>query len=116
MMWPGVVSEDGLIPETVLPVQFRAICSQGDAVSPERELMVAVLHEAVADVQRYRAARAREQHKLYLEACEWLNSDDTSWPYSFASLCATLGLSAEGIRDRLLGVGERHREEIPRAA
>ena len=107
MMWPGIVSEDGLVPETVLPVQFRAICSQGDAVSPERELMVAVLHEAVADVQRYRAARGREQQKLYLQACEWLMSDDASWPFSFASLCATLGLSPEGIRDRLLHPSER---------
>lgn len=115
MMWPGVVSEEGLVPETVLPVQFRAICSQGDSVSPERELMVAVLHEAIADVQRYRFAQAREQQKLYLEACEWLNSDDTSWPFSFASLCATLGISPEGIRDRLLDPSERS-SEIRQAA
>jgi hypothetical protein len=115
MMWPGVVSEDGLVPETVLPVQFRAICSQGEAISPERELMVAVLQEAIADVQRYRFAKAREQQKLFSQACEWMSSDDMSWPFSFASLCATLGISAEGIRDRLLGA-ERRREEIPQAA
>lgn len=115
MMWPGVVSEDGLVPESVLPVQFRAICSQGESVSPERELMVAVLHEAIADVQRYRSSRAREQQKLYLEACEWLCSDDTSWPFSFTSLCATLGISPEGIRDRLLDASERG-SEISQAA
>jgi hypothetical protein len=113
-MWPGVVSEDCLLPETVLPVQFRGICSQGESVSPERELMVAVLHEAVADVQRYRSARGREQRKLYLEACEWLTSDDTTWPFSFASLCATLGLSVEGIRERVLAAGDR--QDLPHAA
>ena len=107
MMWPGIVSEEGLAPETVLPIQFRDICSQGDSVSPERELMVAVVHEAVADVLRYRMARGREQQKLFLEACEWLSSDDTSWPFSFASLCATLGLSPDGIRDRLFLAEEK---------
>jgi hypothetical protein len=116
MMWPGVVSEDGLIPEAVLPVQFRDICSQGSAVSPERELMVAVLHEAVADVQRYRSARGREQRKLYVEACQWLTSDDTTWPFSFASLCATLGLSPEGIREGLFLSGEKSGTDIPQAA
>lgn len=115
-MWPGVVSEDGLVPETVLPVQFRGICSQGDAVSPERELMVAVLSEAVADVQRYRFARAREQQKLYSEACEWLGSDDTTWPFSFASLCATLGLSPEGIREALSVPCNKPRADIRQAA
>jgi hypothetical protein len=100
----------------MLPVQFRGLCSQGESVSPERELMVAVLHEAVADVQRYRSARGREQQKLYLEACEWLLSDDTTWPFSFASLCATLGLSPEGIRDRLLTREERLGADISQAA
>jgi hypothetical protein len=116
MMWPGVVSEDGLTPDAVLPVQFRDICSQGNAVSPERELMVAVLHEAVADVLRYRSVRGREQRKLYVEACEWLTSDDTTWPFSFASLCATLGLSPEGIRDGLSLTGEKARTDIRQAA
>ena len=115
MMWPGVVSEDGLAPETMLPVQFRDICSQGEAVSPERELMAAVLHEAVADVQRYRSARGREEQRLYLNACEWLTSDDTTWPFSFASLCATLGLSPEAIREGLLLAGEKT-GDIPQAA
>lgn len=116
MMWPGVVSEDGLLPEMMLPVQFRGVCSQGQAVSPERELMVAVVNEAVADVQRYRSAHKPDQRKLYVEACRWLSSDDTSWPFSFASLCATLALSPEGIRDRLLLPEDRGRSHVRQAA
>lgn len=115
MMWPGVVSEDGLVPDQMLPVQFRGLCSQGESVSPERELMVAVIQEAVADVQRYRSARSREQQKLYRDAREWLISDDTTWPFSFASLCATIGLSPEGIREGILP-GQRECSHVRQAA
>jgi hypothetical protein len=103
-MWPGVLSEDVLTPELMLPVQFQDIWSRMRASSPERELMLAMVSQAVADIQKHRYARRREGQRLYMEAYNWMSSTDTTWSFSFENLCRTLGLAPEALRDELLGV------------
>jgi hypothetical protein len=105
-MWPGVVHEESLEEDLILPIQFRDLWSR---VGPERgedDLAVAVLAEAAADVKRYRFARRRDQQRLYVKAYAWIMSDDLSWPFSFLNLCYTLGLSPEALRESLLDVKE----------
>jgi hypothetical protein len=101
MVWSGVLSEDVLTPELVLPVQFEEIWSRRKAMAPEQELMLAVLGEAAADIRRYRFAPRRDGQRLYWEAYNWMASEDTTWPFSFVNLCAILGLSAEALREEL---------------
>jgi hypothetical protein len=101
-MWSGV-SDDILVPEAALPAQFHDIWHKTRAVSPERALALAVLWEAVLDLDKYRFAQRRRQQRLYWEAYEWVTSDDRSWPYSFANLCDAVGLTVEPVRKELLG-------------
>lgn len=101
-MWSGV-SDDVLVPEAALPTQFADIWHRSRAISPERALTLAVLWEAVLDLQRFRFAIRRRQQRLYWEAYQWVVSDDRSWPYSFANLCDAVNLTPESVRRQLLG-------------
>jgi hypothetical protein len=105
-MWPGVVYEETLDEELLLPVQFRDLWCGIRADGGETDLMVAVLSEAAADIRRYRFARRRDQQRLYVKAYDWIVSEDLSWPFSFLNLCHTLGLSPEALRETLLDVRE----------
>lgn len=100
-MWSNV-PEDVLIPEVAIPSQFRDIWHRSRAISPDRALAIAVLEQAVFDLHKYRFATRRRHQRLYMEAYEWVASDDGSWPYSFVSLCDALDLTPEWLRTRLL--------------
>ena len=101
-MWSGV-SDDILIPEAALPSQFADIWHKSRAISPERALALAVLWEAVLDLEKYRFAARRRQQRLYWEAYDWVTSNDIAWPFSFVNLCDTIGLSPDPVRRQLLG-------------
>src|SRR5215475_16128474 len=100
-MWSGV-SDDILIPEAALPSQFGDIWHKTRAITPERALALAVIWEAVLDLDKYRFAQRRRQQRLYWEAYQWVTSDDRSWPFSFANLCDSLNLTVEPVRKQLL--------------
>jgi hypothetical protein len=101
-MWSGILPEELLIPEPALPAQFHIIWHRSRAISAERALVLAVLWQAVADLQKYRFAARRQQQRLYMEAYEWVASPDHAWPYSFVNLCELLNLNPESLRDELL--------------
>ena len=100
-MWSGV-SDDILVPEAALPAQFADIWHKSRAISPERALALAVLWEAVLDLDKHRFATRRRQQRLYWEAYDWVMSDSRSWPFSFVNLCDQLGLAVEPVRARLV--------------
>jgi hypothetical protein len=101
-MWSGV-SDDILIPEAALPAQFDEIWHKTRAIAPERALALAVMWEAVLDLDKYRFAQRRRQQRLYWEAYQWITANDRSWPFSFVNLCDSIGLTVEPVRKRLLG-------------
>jgi hypothetical protein len=95
--------EEFLPPCILHPVQYRDLWS-GTGTSPERELAAAVLDRAATDLRLYRHARRKRHQRLYLEAYQWVASDDMSWPFAFLSVCHALNVSPEGLRDRLFDV------------
>lgn len=97
--------EEHLPPSILHPVQYRDIWN-GTGWSPERELAAAVLDRAATDLRIYRHARKRRHQRLYVQAYDWVVSDDTSWPFTFLSVCHALEISAEALRERLLDVSE----------
>ena len=100
-MWWGV--QEGLLAnEPALPVQFHDIWHHTCAITPERELALAVLWQAVIDLAKYRFARRRQEQRLYIDAYEWVFSDDETWPYSFVDLCEAFRLTPETVRSRVL--------------
>lgn len=93
-----------IIDDFLLPAQFSRLWHQSRVIAPERLLAVAVLAEAVMDLQRFRFAVSRRQQRLYWEAYEWVASGDFSWPFSFRNLCDGLGLDSDATRADLLSL------------
>jgi hypothetical protein len=68
----------------------------------EVALMYAVLEDAVQCFREQFVSEGHHAQRLGREAEQWLFSEDQQWPFSFANICAVLGLDAEYIRLGLL--------------
>jgi hypothetical protein len=70
--------------------------------------MLAVMENGIATFLRYasdaRTPAKRRARRLFGEAKAWVDSDDVSWPYSFANLCTALGFDAGELRRGLTGL------------
>ncbi|HXQ21365.1 MAG TPA: hypothetical protein VN812_06805 [Candidatus Acidoferrales bacterium] len=96
-----------LQPDTLLPSQYFAALKRKGPHEPERRLAIAVLQDAVDCFQKHLRARERKAHQLFLDAEEWIASDDRSWPFSFENICDLLQINAEYLRRGLLTWKER---------
>jgi hypothetical protein len=67
-------------------------------VDPEKQLMLAVLKDAVMDYKKYR----HKQDRRFRDARKWLFEGDADHVFSFKHICSVFGLSVEKIRGRLL--------------
>lgn len=112
----GMAQEELIAPELTLPVQFRDMWHGPGVGSPERLLAVSVLGQAANELQSFRFARRRQGQRLYMEAYQWVASNDRSWPYAFLNLCDALHLSASRVRGQLLGDAPAALRAMPRAA
>jgi len=89
-------------PDTMTPLQFYDRMFAEASLVPEKRLMLAVLEDAIASFQR-----AFIQPRPPLDDAEdfdveaWLQSDDMSWPFSFASICQALDMEPDYLRTGL---------------
>ena len=102
-MSPVVISDELIASEPALPVQFHDVWHRTRYVSPERALLLAVVWQAVIDLQKYRFATRRRQQRLYMEAYRWAASDDRRWPYAFRNVAELLDVAPDRLRVQLLG-------------
>lgn len=65
-----------------------------------RALMLAVLEDGIACFQGYFFKPSRTNEKLFLEAEEWINSNDDD-VFSFNNICETLGLDPQRLKSGL---------------
>ena len=92
-------------PLTIDPIVAEAFfgsSSRKGPVSAERELMIAVLSDAIECFWKYRKSRAALAIRLYQEAKAWLFADTENHPFSFLNICQTLGLEPSYIRRGIL--------------
>ena len=89
-------------PDLITPEQHRDRVQQERSDQPEIRLMLAILEDAVATYQRFAANESRQNQKLFRDAESWIQSSDTSWPYSFDNICEALKLEPEVMRRGLL--------------
>jgi hypothetical protein len=71
-------------------------------LSPERELIAAVLEEALIDYQRYLSARDGKGMKRFAEAEAWILEKDAEWIFSFINCCDVLGIDPDYLRQGLV--------------
>lgn len=85
-------------PGAVLPSQYSgAPCRQ----EPEQRLMIAVLHDALACLEKHRFATTGRARRLFDEARAWFLADEPEWLFSFEYICGVLDLDSTAVRERL---------------
>ncbi len=83
--------------------QFFGDSNKYAPLKPERELMVAVLADAIECYWKYSASRDGVGLRLYREASDWIFAEDDEQPFSFMNVCDALrfdpGYIRRGLRD-----------------
>ena len=75
----------------------------GQKLSPEEELMRAVLEDAIHCYQKYISSTNRGQKSLWVETQEWIFSYGYSMePFSFETVCEVLKLNPDYLRKGLI--------------
>ena len=69
----------------------------------QKERADGILKQAALDLQRFNGATSALEREFYLDAHQWITSDDCSWPFSFLNVCQTLNLAPETVREEMLG-------------
>ena len=77
---------------------FWARSTPKEFAQPEKELMLAVLADAIWDYQKYFEA----DNSRFRLAQDWLFGEEADRLFSFISICALLNLSSTKIRRQLL--------------
>jgi hypothetical protein len=88
--------------DPIVAEAFFGSSNRKGPVSAERELMIAVLSDAIECFWKYRRSRAALAIRLYQEAKAWLFADTENHPFSFQNICQTLGLEPSYIRRGIL--------------
>ena len=93
-------------PSTLFQSDVLAVYEFGapgkDAKRPEERLMMAVLGDALFCFQRYHKAPDKHGRKIFAEAEHWMQDDSEEWPFSFANICSSLGISPGYLRQQLV--------------
>ena len=75
--------------------------STDEIPTPQTRLAAGVLAQARRDLRRFHGATRSVERELYLDAYDWINSEDFRWPFSFRNVCQILNLSPESVRHEL---------------
>jgi len=87
-----------LAPDLITPDQHRDRIRTEPCDRPEIRLMIAVMEDAVATLQRYACHPSARHQKECEDTLLWIASRDTSWPYSFENVCSALAFEPERVR------------------
>jgi len=88
-------------PDVLTSHNFFKVYRQKGHWGPEERLMFAVLTDAVECFQKYQGGQSRRARVLFAEAAEWIESRDSSWPFSFEQICQALNLNPGYLRTGL---------------
>ncbi|HEY2986311.1 MAG TPA: hypothetical protein VGL11_01200 [Candidatus Binatia bacterium] len=88
--------------DPVLPAQYLETFQRKAYLPPEKELMLAVLEDAVACFQGYARARNVKSKRLFVDAAEWIQEKNTEWLFSFEHICEWLGFDPSYVRAGLI--------------
>ncbi len=105
-----------LEPALVLPEQMYPTRAADASIVPEKQLLLAVLEEAIATFQRYVLDTGRRGRRLFREAETWLLAEEPDWPCSFRNICDALEIDVEYLRRGLLGWRDARRANPEGAA
>ena len=88
--------------ENVLPVQLSEPSPEASPLRGVRTLMAAVLEDAVRCLLEGSRPKSGAHARIRAGAsARWIRSTDTSWPFSFQSICDVLSIDADRLRREL---------------
>lgn len=92
-----------------LPVHELAAIVEPARLPETGELLLcqAVLEQAIHDLDRVQRLTPRRRATESAKLLRWFRSSDVTWPFSFESICATIGLDADAVRAAILVSGPR---------
>jgi hypothetical protein len=83
----------------ILPTQYGAMCRRKLASQGERKLLFAVLEDAIRCYLKHRGGdQLCRTDPDFVEAAQWLSSDEESGPFSFVRVCEALNINADRLR------------------
>lgn len=68
----------------------------------QHDLAAGILSQARRDLRRFNSSKRALGRELFLDAYQWVISEDFSWPLSFRNVCRLLDLSPEEVREEVL--------------
>jgi hypothetical protein len=99
----GTLHRLTLAPDPISGFQYEKVHEAKKGLAEhqaERDLMLAVLEDGIDCFQGYFFKPSRTNQKLFLEAEEWISSNDDG-VFSFNNVCETLGLDPDALRKGL---------------
>lgn len=101
---------DGGAPQPLPVSELAAIVEPAQTpVTAELRLCQAVLEQAMHDLGRVQRLTPRRRATESAKLVRWFRSSDVTWPFSFESICATIGLDADAVRTAILTAPPRRR-------
>lgn len=89
-------------PMTISAISDIQILGVRSRLTPEEELLLAILEDAVICFQKYAFAKDQRGRELFLDAEAWIMSNVNEGLFSFTSVCDHLGVAASYVRQGLL--------------
>jgi hypothetical protein len=101
MEWENGVMGTLLVPDVITPEQFYDSRHDDGAIAPVKRLMMAVLEDALRCFQNNSNAATGPRKRLFAEAEQWLCGETGDGPFSFDTVCETLGIEPDFLRGGL---------------
>jgi hypothetical protein len=98
---PADQREAELEPESILPCQLGDRLFGTARLQPEKRLQLAVLQDAILTFHRLAAVERLRARRFFAEVDAWFASDEANGPFTFVTICDTLNLDPDYIRQGL---------------
>ena len=102
-----------LQPDPLLAHEYFDSFQRKQPLQPEKQLLEAMLADAINIYRLYAFADSSEKKRLFAEARRWLWSDDWCWPFSYRNVCEILGLDPSYLRQGLTRWKQRQLSRAP---
>jgi hypothetical protein len=107
----GLTPDDGVYSlfhvDPVIAEQYRATFRPNTHLEPEKELMMAVLQDAVACLHKHRQSADAKGKRLFSATRNWILSENEDWLFSFNNVCETLGFAPGFVRRAIMQLEEQ---------
>ena len=84
--------------DTTVTEKYLDTFRRSEHLQPEKDLLLAILQDAVDTYLKYRGASDPDGKKQFLEAEEWIMGGGDDWVFSFQHICDCLGLNPDYVR------------------